>query len=207
MSIGMILLIVVAVLVLFGIAQRVLDGMRLTDRGALFVLAAIFIGGLIPSIRFTQNVAINIGGAIIPFILCIYLMVKADTAWEKWRTVIGTLLTAGAVYGLGRLLPNEPEMMWIDPNYIYGIAAGIIAYILGRSRRGAFVCAVMGVLLADIASAVVMAVQSRPYNLNLGGAGFFDVVMLSGILAVLLAEIFGELFEKIARGRREEEAG
>ena len=206
MSIGMILLIVVAVLVLFGVAQRVLDGMRLTDRGALAVLAAMFIGGLIPSIRFTDSISVNIGGAIIPFILCVYLFVKAGTAWEKWRTVIGVIVTTGAVYALSRLLPAEPEAMLFDSNYIYGIVGGVVAYILGRSRRGAFVCGVMGVLLADITTAIVMASQSTRYSLNLGGAGFFDVVMLSGILAVLLAEMFGELIEKVSRSRKEKEA-
>ncbi|MGI5898363.1 MAG: DUF1614 domain-containing protein [Christensenellales bacterium] len=206
MSIGMILLIVVAVLILFGIAQRVLDGMRLNDKAALAVVAAMFIGGLIPSIRFSENVAINIGGAIIPFALCVYLFVRAETAWEKWRTIIGMIVTGAAVYGLGRLLPNEPEMMAFDPNYVYGIVGGTVAYILGRSRRGAFICGVMGVLLADITNAIVQAALGTSYSLNLGGAGFFDVIVLSGIIAVLLAEIFGELMEKIVRSRREKEA-
>ncbi len=206
MSIGMILLVVVAVLILFGIAQRVLDGMRLNDKAALAVVAAMFVGGLIPSIRFSENVAVNIGGAIIPFALCVYLFVRAETAWEKWRTIIGMIVTGAVIYGLGRILPDEPEMMAFDPNYVYGIVGGIVAYILGRSRRGAFICGVMGVLLADITNAIVQASLGTSFSLNLGGAGFFDVIVLSGILAVLLAEIFGELMEKIVRSRREKEA-
>ena len=39
MSLGRILLLAVSVLVLFGVGQRVLDKMRLTDRQALFFMA------------------------------------------------------------------------------------------------------------------------------------------------------------------------
>ena len=46
MSTGMLVLTVVAVLVFFGVAQRVLDRMRLTDRQALLLVAAMFVGTL-----------------------------------------------------------------------------------------------------------------------------------------------------------------
>ena len=46
MSIGYILLAVASILVLLGVGQRVLDKMQLTDRGALVIIAAIFVGGL-----------------------------------------------------------------------------------------------------------------------------------------------------------------
>ena len=42
MSAGLILLAIVSVLVLFGAAQRVLDRMQLTDRGALIMAARKF---------------------------------------------------------------------------------------------------------------------------------------------------------------------
>ena len=41
MTIGFILLIIVGLLVLFGVGQRVLDKMRLTDRQALLFIALI----------------------------------------------------------------------------------------------------------------------------------------------------------------------
>ena len=43
MSIGMIFLLVLTLLILFGVLQRVLDRMALTDRQALILVAAIFI--------------------------------------------------------------------------------------------------------------------------------------------------------------------
>ena len=84
MTIGSILLAVSAVLVLLGVGQRVLDKMRLSDRAALILIAAMFVGGLIPDIRLGL-VRINIGGALIPLVVCVYLLVSADEAAERVR--------------------------------------------------------------------------------------------------------------------------
>ena len=200
MSIGLILLALVSALVLFGAAQRVLDRMQLSDRAALLIAAAIFLGGLIPDIRLGR-VAVNLGGAAVPLGVCVWLLVKTDTRKELLRALIGSVLTAVAVFLLGRLMPAEPEQIVIDPHYAYGLAGGAIAYLLGRSRRSAFICGVLGVVLADIATAVINWNQGIRQTLVLGGAGAMDTVVVSGLLAVLLAELVGEIRERIARGQ------
>ena len=200
MSIGMILLTAVAVLIFFGVAQRVLDRMRLSDRAALVIVAAMFFGTLIPDIRIGM-VQFNIGGAVIPVAVCLYLIIKAETAKEKWRAVIGSLLTAGLVYVLGLVMPNEPEQIVVDPNYVYGIVGGLVAYLFGRSRRNAFICGVLGVLLADITVAIVNWSRGISQTLVLGGAGAVDAMVISGVLGVLLAELIGEIAERMVRGR------
>lgn len=200
MSFGFILLIVVAILVMFGVGQRALDRLRLTDKQAMLFVALIIVGGIIPDIQVTPLFAFNIGGALVPLGLSIYLIAKADTAWEKWRALIGAVVAGGAVFALGRLLPAEPEQTQIDPNYLYGIAAAVVAYVLGRSRRASFIAGTVGMLLADTAQAVINWSQGIDQALVLGGAGAFDAVVIAGVLAVLLAELFGELIERATRG-------
>lgn len=202
MSIGMVLLTAAAILVFFGAAQRVLDRMYLTDRAALLLIALMFFGTLIPEIRI-GSVAFSIGGAVIPAGICIYLLVRAGTWKERWRAIAGTLLTAALVYIVSAfLLPDEPEQLPVDPMYLNGLIAGLIAYALGRSRRGAFICGVLGVLLADTAVAVINRINGIEQTLHLGGGGVFDAAMISGLLAVLLAELVGEVLERITRGQK-----
>ncbi len=205
MSLGRILLLAVAVLVIFGVGQRVLDRMRLTDRQALFFITLIFVGGLIPSIPLGGNVRVNIGGALVPLGLCIYLFVRAGTAKERWRAVIASVLTGAAVLLLGMYMPNEPEMMPFDINYLYGIVAGVIAYVLGRSRICSFIAGVMGVLLADCTQAILNGINGIPVNLNLGGAGAMDAIVVSGLLAVMLSELVGTIIERVT-GKAESHA-
>ena len=203
MSIGYILLAVASILVLLGVGQRVLDKMQLTDRGALVIIAAIFVGGLLPNVELGQ-VSLNIGGAVVPLGVCVYLLIRTDTSREFWRAVIGSLITAGLVFALGRVLPDEPESMAVDLNYIYGLAGGAVAYLLGRSRRAAFICGVTGVLLADTAVALVNWAGGVGQRLVLGGAGLMDVTVISGFTAVLLSELVGEVIERGVRANRRE---
>ena len=202
MTIGTILLLVAGLLILFGAGQRVLDRLRLTDRQAILFIALIIGGGFLPDIQVTETFAFNIGGALIPLTLCIWLFVKADTGVERARAIIAPVVTGVAVYALGRWLPDEPEAMVIDPNYVYGLAAGVIAYIFGRSRRCAFISGVLGVMLAHVANWVTVNRAGVSQRLVLGGAGAYDVIVISGLLAVLLAELIGELLERMSRGRR-----
>ena len=202
MTIGLVLLIITGVLVLFGVGQRVLDKLRLTDRQALLFIALIIAGGFIPDIPVTPQFSFNIGGALIPLALCVYLWIKADTTLEKVRCIAAALVTGLIVYALGRFMPDEPENILIDPGYMHGLAAGVIGYIFGRSRRGAFIAGVVGVMLASVASAIQVWSMGVDQRLVLGGAGAFDVVVMSGLIAVLLSELIGEICERIKRGRQ-----
>lgn len=206
MSIGLILLVVVGLLILFGVGQRVLDRLRLTDKQALFFIALIIGGGFIPNIPLGPNVSFNIGGMLVPLGLCVYLLIKAGTGKERARALIAAALGAVAVYYIGRLLPSEPEMTVFDPNYLYGLAGGVIAYILGRSRRGAFIAGTLGILIADTFQAILVWNDGIAQQLVLGGAGAYDAVVISGFLAVLLAELVGEVIERFSRGAHRDEA-
>ena len=202
MSIGFILLIVTGLLILFGAGQRVLDRLRLTDRQAMLFIALIIAGGFVPDISVTRRFAFNIGGALIPLVLCALLFAKAGSGKERARSVAATLVTAVAVYALGRWLPADPSELPIDPGWAYGIAAGVIAWAMGRSRRGAFIAGTLGVMMSDVISWVYANAMGADQRLALGGAGGFDVIVIAGLLAVLLAELIGELVERAVRGRR-----
>ena len=200
MTIGMILLILVAILILLGVGQRVLDKLRLNDKVALLFIALIIGLGFVPDIRVTELFAFNLGGALVPLILCVYLFVKADTAWERWRSILASLVTGAAIFAIGRFAPDEPEAMLYDPILLYGLAAGLIAYIFGRSRRCAFIAGVIGMMLSDMLNAASVWMRGIPQEFSLGGAGAADAIVIAGLLAVLLAELLGEIIERMKRG-------
>ena len=65
-------------------------------------------------------------------------------------------------------------------------------------------CGVLGVMLADVAVAVVNWSNGINQRLVLGGAGAFDTIVVSGLLAVLLCELVGEIIERFTRRNRRE---
>ncbi|WP_031516257.1 DUF1614 domain-containing protein [Desulfofalx alkaliphila] len=208
LPIGLIALIAVSFLIYFGLAQRVLDRMRLSDKAALGVIVALIVGSFITIPLPLGNIraSINVGGALIPIALAIYLLSKAGTTKERVRALIATVATGLVVYFIGSLLMAglpEPAGRYgvIDSIYLYPIAAAITGYLVGRSRRSAFIAAVLGVVLVDVFH-YIWLLQAGAVGgvVAIGGAGAFDVTVLAGILAVLLAEFFGELRERLQGG-------
>lgn len=206
---GLIVLIVVSLLVFFGVAQRALDRMRLSDKGALVVILALIVGSFIsipiPGLRVPME--INVGGAIVPVALAVYLLAKAGTGKEVTRALISSVLTGVAIWFLstrvmsGLAEPAGGALNFIDPLYVFPIVAAVIAYAAGRSRRSAFIGATLGVILWDIANYVYM-LQSNATNAtkSIGGAGAFDTIVISGILAILIADLIGETRERLQGG-------
>lgn len=201
MTFGMILLIVTGLLIAFGLGQRVLDRLRLTDSQAYVFIAMIIVLGLVPEIPLGRT-SVNLGGALVPLGMSVYLFIKADSGKERLRSILASVMTAVVIWAMMRFLPDEPEAIPFELNWLYGVAAAAVAYLFGRSRRCAFIAGVTGVLLAQIASVVPVWLSGVEQTLALGGAGVFDAVVIAGFLGVMLAEIAGEITERIVRGRQ-----
>ena len=195
MTPGMLVLMLLAVGVFCGLLQRVLDRMYLTDRQALLLIGIMLIGTFIPNIHLGK-LTLNVGG-MIPTAICIYLMVKADTAKERLRSIVGCMITAAAILALSMLMPAEAGRMPFDPMWVYGIFGGIVAWLAGRSRRCAFICGTLGVMLADTFNWGFTALQGYNTTLVLGGGGIADAAVISGVLDVLFCELLGETIERI----------
>ncbi|MGI6037876.1 MAG: DUF1614 domain-containing protein, partial [Limnochordia bacterium] len=97
MPLGLLMLLAVAALIYFGFAQRVLDRMGLTDRGALLFIGAMILGSFIdiPLFQNGLTVSINVGGALIPLALGVFLLTRADETRERVRALLALLVTAG----------------------------------------------------------------------------------------------------------------
>jgi len=200
---GILSLIVVTALVYFGFLHRVLDRMRLKKVEALVILLSMLAAGFLPNIPLLLGLSINIGGAIIPMAVAVYLIVTADEAAEKRRALITTGAVAVLVYLTDKILPVEPGALGfdLDPLFVPAVLAAVTAYILGRSRRAAFVGGVFGVILTDLmAWTENLVLYQLHVPIVLGSTGIFGAAVIGGMGAVLLAELVGEILERLQGG-------
>ena len=152
MTIGTILLMITGLLIYLGVAHRVLDRLYLTDTVAIIIIALMIIGSFF-DLTISRNplLTVNIGGSLIPLLLSIYVFIKADSNRERIRTIIAVILTAAAIYVISILLKDFGHGRdIIDPMYIFAISGGVIAYLLGRSRRASFIAGTLGFLLYNL---------------------------------------------------------
>jgi uncharacterized membrane protein len=201
-SLAITILILLLALIYLGFLERVLERMRLTRKQAIFILLAMALGSGLPAIPLAEGLEVNLGGMAIPLIIVIYLVATADDNTERLRVLIATAVTVIAVFFTDRLFTQDPDEFFlnIDPLYFPALVAAIVAYTLGRSRRASFISAFLGVLFVDlIAWGENLLRGFKNITVILGGGGVFGAAVLSGMLAVLLAEIVGEIRERLHR--------
>jgi uncharacterized membrane protein len=131
----------------------------------------------------STTVAINLGGAIIPSLVSIYLLYRQPSLLAQ--AAIGVLATAVVVHLVARQVPGVGIA---TPAFIPPILAALTAYILVPTAPTvvAYVAGTLGTLIgADLTNLGGIAKLGAPV-VSIGGAGTFDGVFLSGILAVLL---------------------
>lgn len=128
-------------------------------------------------------IAVNVGGALIPTILSIYLMVK-NRLYVK--SLVGVAVIAAIVHQMAHAVPGVGIAM---PPLIPPLLAAGVALLLSRQSAPAlaYISGSLGTLIgADLLNLGMVQGLQAPV-LSIGGAGTFDGVFLTGILAVLLA--------------------
>ncbi|HEY1890021.1 MAG TPA: DUF1614 domain-containing protein [Steroidobacteraceae bacterium] len=140
---------------------------------------------IVPVVRQTHAtvLAVNVGGAIIPVCLSIYLLIKHRLFV---LAAIGTLLVAVVTHFLAQPVPGFGIAL---PIFVPIIATAIIAIALSRRRAAplAYISGSLGTLIgADLLN--LGAVQSLGASVaSIGGAGTFDGIFVTGLMAVLWA--------------------
>jgi len=128
--------------------------------------------------------AINVGGALIPLLISLYLLLKMANVLP---TVLATGIVAMVVYRVAR--PIRGLGIGI-PALIPPLVAALAAYLLGGAELRApmaYIAGTLGTLIgADLLRIQDIKQMGAPVA-SIGGAGTFDGVFLSGIIAVLLS--------------------
>jgi len=141
-----------------------------------------FFGIRIPPFH-EQIISINLGGAILPGMLSIYLMQRVDISTVLLATSITTICSyylSKPVKGVGIVIPA----------FIPPVIAAVSALVLARGGNAPAVAYISGVLGTLIGADLLRLPQVKKMNiqfLSIGGAGVFDGIFVVGIISVLLA--------------------
>lgn len=157
------------------------------EPGAVAAPPPVLRGLLRPPVRPFEGrtlIAINVGGAIIPVVFSAYLYGTHDLPWPD------TLVGIAVVTAISRLASRPIPGFGIGmPILVAPLAAAIVGLSAGASTGPplAYISGTLGVLIgADILRINDIRRLGTPFA-SIGGAGTFDGVFLTGIIAVLLA--------------------
>lgn len=195
LALGVVLLIT---LVQLGLINVVLAKLGLSPVGALLLMLGFLAGSLINiplwsmapgatpdgALQGATLVALNVGGGLLPVVFSVYLVAISELAIATVLAAVSLVtvlcyFTSRPVPGLGISMP-----MLIAP-----LGAALTALLLspGNSAPLAYVCGTLGVLIgADLLHLRDIRRLGAPIA-AIGGAGTFDGIFMTGIIAVLLA--------------------
>lgn len=130
--------------------------------------------------------AINVGGAVIPICMSVYLMVHNQlyslSLWGIAVVALACHLLATPVPGLGIA----------EPIFVPCLVTTVMALILSRRHAGAlaYICGSLGTLIgADLTNLGKVRGLGAPVA-SIGGAGTFDGIFVIGLLSVVYAGWF-----------------
>ncbi len=130
--------------------------------------------------------AVNIGGAVIPTLISIYLLLKTDLYLASFAATLlmtaATFKLAKPMRGVGIVIP------FFVPPILAAFIAGIVAY--HHAPVIAYISGTLGTLIGgDLLNLKKIRRLGAPMA-SIGGAGTFDGIFLTGILSVLLSVFF-----------------
>jgi uncharacterized membrane protein len=132
-------------------------------------------------------IAVNIGGAIVPAVLSLYLL-SSNRIWG--RGLVATCLVAAVCHHLAHPIAGLGIAI---PPFVPPIAATVVALVLSPRRAAplAYVGGSLGTLIgADLLNLDKIQGLGAPVA-SIGGAGTFDGIFLAGVLGVLFASLLG----------------
>jgi len=127
--------------------------------------------------------AVNVGGAIIPTCLSLYLFVNGEHPIRMF------LALAAVTYVVYRVARPIPGVGIATPMFVPPIVAALGAYLFNPqwAPATAYVAGTLGTLIGADLLHLDKIKQLKAPVASIGGAGTFDGIFLTGILAVLLS--------------------
>lgn len=129
-------------------------------------------------------VAVNVGGCLVPLFFVFFLIRHHPIPLGP--LLLAVALVSGVCYVASRPVPGLGVVM---PVFIAPIAAAVVAAFLGGKEQAAmaYIAGTLGVLIgADLLRFKDIRGLGAPMA-SIGGAGTFDGIFMTGLVAVLLA--------------------
>lgn len=208
------ILVALAILIQIGLLNRVSSALGLDPFVVVFILFASLLGSYVnlPLVRLPEErvvsrevveimgvpflapvavdwpgtiLAINVGGAVIPIMLSVYLLMR----YRLWGP--GLIAIAVVAFLVHQMATPVPGVGIAVPTFAPPLLAAFVALVLSRRYAGplAYIGGCIGVLVgADLLNLGKLQTLGAPVA-SIGGAGTFDGVFLTGVIAVLLASL------------------
>ena len=134
----------------------------------------------------TTTIALNVGGGLLPVVVTLILLNAHPSIWLG--ALVATLLTALVVHMVAKYVEGVGI---VAPTLVPPIAAVLFSLPFGGSYLAitAYIAGTIGTLVGADLSNLGKISAGGTHVASIGGAGKFDGIFLTGIVAVLIASL------------------
>lgn len=140
---------------------------------------------IVPGVEEKQEtlIAVNLGGAVVPALVSLYLIIATGAFLE---VLVAVAVTSLVIHRVARPIPGVGIGV---PVLIPPLAAAVISLLISpkNSAPVAYISGTLGTLIGADLLNLGRVKELRAPVISVGGAGTFDGIFLAGIIAVLLA--------------------
>ena len=187
MTIGLVLLAVIAILIFFGLADKFFKNLGVAPWIGFIIALALIIGAVIPNITIGAFV-MNLGGFVVPIIGMIILAAFIGWNWDLARMAFAELSVAAVCVATRVLILPDNTGMILAASLIVGFIGGTVAFLIGRSRLSTLASVMGGVVLGDLIVNLIYVYGIGGYVFSMGTRGVFDSILIGCVFGILLLE-------------------
>ncbi|MGH9917666.1 MAG: DUF1614 domain-containing protein [Nitrososphaerales archaeon] len=134
----------------------------------------------------TTTIALNVGGAIVPLVVTAILLDSHPGIWLG--ALVATALTSLAVHAVAKYVAGVGI---VAPTILPPVAAVLFSlpFGMGYLPITAYIAGTLGTLIGADLSNLGTISEGGTHVASIGGAGKFDGIFLTGIVAVLIASL------------------
>jgi len=129
-------------------------------------------------------IAVNVGGGLVPIGFSLYLLTHHPV--PLWQVLVSIATVAAVSHMMSRPVRGIGIGM---PVFVAPACAALVAIVINPANAAplAYICGTLGVLIgADLLRLADIRKMGTPIA-SIGGAGTFDGIFITGVVAVLLA--------------------
>lgn len=191
---GITILFVMLIAVLWGVCGKVTETLYMRRTGAAVLLALFILGSVLPAFHIGDSVTLRPYVPLLSIGTGAWLAASARKT-ERIRTLIGTVIVWLAWCAAQLLIPPVAHGFISEPNAVYGLIGGVIAFTAGfYSAPGA-----ASLLLGSAAAELTVGLLYFP-TVEIGIYGYEDALMIGLAVQLLCSRAFAYKMWKREKG-------
>lgn len=191
MSIGLNLLIAIAILVAFGVPEKMLSRMNIRPWAAQVAIFAAIAGSIIPEFEVMNNIYISLGGALVPLTCAMILLGMNRSIKERLWGVGAALIAAACSYLLGQTLIFHVGIF--STAHLQGLLVALIAVGLCKTYKSTLFASLIGVLLGNLIPLIVDLFTGGTISLFWGVGEELDMLVVAAAFGTVLCDVHSRI--------------